>query len=265
MAVVLTGDVHHWIPSADRRHTSQTEAALSVEYAKIAARYGLKVTLFCTGRALRDDAADALPLLSMESVEIGGHGWDAFTPGWLYGSLRRLSGSPHGPTSWQRRTIKRTCAELVRFSGKPTRSWRNHAYVHDANTPRLLADAGIEVWSDEVDPTRPGPYLHRSGLVVLPMNTLPDHENLYHGDRTRASLGDVPALDPRVWRERVLEGVRLIVSQGGVATILAHPMCMKVVDNWETFEALCAGLAGYRSLFAIEAAESSTSTASTKT
>jgi hypothetical protein len=252
MAVVLTGDVHHWIPSADRRHTELSEAALSVEYAQIAGRHSLKVTLFCTGRALRDDAADATPLLSMENVELEGHGWDAFTPRWLYGPLRRLSGSPHGFAAWQRRTIARTCAELERFSGRRPRGWRNHGYVHDANTARLLAEAGVEVWSDEVDLARAKPYVDESGLVVLPMNTLPDHENLYHGDRSRASLGDVPSLDPSVWRERVLEGVARIHSRDGVATILAHPMCMKVADDWATFEALCAGLEEYESLFATE-------------
>lgn len=242
----------------------ETEAALAVQYARIAERFGLKVTLFFTGRALRDDAADALPLRSMEMVEIGGHGWYAFTPRWLNASLRRLSGSPHGHGFWQRRMIAGTCAAVERFAGKPARSWRNHAYVHDANTPRLLADAGIVAWSDEVDLTCAGPYLHETGLVVLPLNTLPDHENLYHGDRTPERLGDAPALHPSAWRARVLEGVELALAQGGVATILAHPLCMKVVDDWETFEALCAGLAAHRSFFATEAAEWSSSAATTK-
>jgi peptidoglycan/xylan/chitin deacetylase (PgdA/CDA1 family) len=261
MAVVLTGDVHHWISSADRRHTNESETAISVQYARIAARFGLKVTLFFTGRALRDDAADAQALLSMDTVEIAGHGWDAFTPRWLYGPLRRLSGSPHGYAAWQRHNIARTRAVLERFSGEPIRSWRNHGYVHDVDTPRLLAEAGVVTWSDYIDRARLHPYRHQSGVVVLPVNTLPDHENMYHGDRTVATLGAVPALDPSAWCASVLEDVELVVAQGGVATILAHPMCMKVVDDWATFEVLCEGLAGRRTLFAVEAAESSMLTA----
>lgn len=257
MPVVLTGDVHHHIPSADRRHAVESESALAVEYARIAELHGLKVTLFFTGRALRDDVADASPLLSMETIEIGGHGWDAFTPRWLYRPLALLSGSPHGYRSWQRHTIARTCAAVERFAGKPARSWRNHAYVHDANTPALLADAGIVAWSDEVDVARARPYLHETGLIVLPLNTIPDHENLYHGDRTPESLDDTPSLYPTEWCRRVLEGVDLVLADRGVATILAHPLCMKVVDDWGTFDALCAGLAGHRSLFATEAAEES--------
>jgi hypothetical protein len=256
MPVILTGDVHHYIPSSDRRHAVESESALAVQYARIAERHGLKVTLFFTGRALRDDATDAHPLLSMQSVEIGGHGWDAFMPKWLYRPLARASGSPHGYPSWQRRSITRTCAVVERFSAKPARSWRNHAYVHDSSTPRLLADAGIVAWSDEVDLARARPYVHDSGLVVLPMNTPPDHENLYHGDRTPESLGDMPSFSPAEWRTRVLEAVDTTHADGGVATILAHPLCMKVVDGWETFEALCAGLARHPSMFAAEAADS---------
>jgi len=255
MPVVLTGDVHHYIPSSDRRHAVESESALAVEYARIAERHGLKVTLFFTGRALRDDVGCALPLLSMESVEIGGHGWDAFTPWWLYRPLRRLSGSPHGYRSWQRRSIARTCAAVEGLAAKPARSWRNHAYLHDSSTPRLLADAGIVAWSDEVDLARKRPYAHETGLVVLPINTLPDHENLYHGDRTPETLGDTPSFYPAEWRARVLKAVDATIADGGVATVLAHPLCMKVVDGWETFEALCAGLAGRPSMFAAEAAD----------
>jgi len=255
MPVVLTGDVHHHIASADRRHAVESESALAVEYARIAERNGLKVTFFFTGRALRDDVADALPLLSMSNVEIGGHGWDAFTPRWHYRPHRRMSGSPHGYPWWQRRTIARTCAAVERFAGSPPRSWRNHAYLHDASTPRLLAEAGIVAWSDEVDLARARPYLHETGLVVLPMNTPPDHENIYHGDRTPETLGDTPSLYPADWQARVLEAVEVALADGGVATILAHPLCMKVVDGWATFEALCAVLASRTSLFATEAAD----------
>jgi hypothetical protein len=255
MPVVLTGDVHHHIPSSDRAHAAESESELALEYARIAEQHGLKVTLFFTGRALRDDVADALPLLSMENVEIGGHGWDAFTPRWLYRPLGRLSGSPHGPPSWQRRSIVRTCAVVERLTAKPVRSWRDHAYTRDANTARLLVDAGIVAWSDEVDLARRRPYAHESGLVVLPINTPPDHENLYHGDRTPETLGDTRSLSPAEWRTRVLEAVDATIADGGVATILAHPLCMKVVDGWDTFEALCTSLAGRPSMFATEAAK----------
>lgn len=254
MPVVLTGDVHHHIPSADRRHASESECALAVEYARIALEHGLRVTLYLTGRAVQDDREDARWLLSMDSVELAGHGWDAFQPRWLYRPLARMSGSPHGFRRWQRRTIARTCEAIESFCGRPVRSWRNHAYLHDLHTPALLAQAGIVTWSDDVDPARTHPYVHESGLVVLPINTLPDHENLYHGDRTPESVRDGSSVAADEWLQRVLGDVEYVHSQGGTATIMAHPLCMKVVDDWGTFRSLCAGLARYPSLQATEAA-----------
>jgi hypothetical protein len=260
MAVVLTGDVHHPIPSADRRHAAESESELAVEYARIAARHGLDVTLFVTGRAAARDLEDLRPLLSMENVEIGGHGWDAFYPQLRYRVLRRLSGSPQGPRLYQRHwTIGRTSATLERLTGRPVRSWRNHAYLHDAHTPHLLAEAGIVVWSDEVDLESPGPYRHRSGIAVLPMNTLPDHEHLFHGDLTPEALGDSSGRDvypPDEWCDRVCDRTAAIVQAGGTATILAHPLCMKVADDWASFERLCSFVARFPSLTATAAVES---------
>jgi hypothetical protein len=46
-----------------------------------------------------------------------------------------------------------------------------------------------------------------------------------------------------------------IIARGGVATILAHPLCMKVADGWRTFEHLCSSLSCYHSAWAVEAAE----------
>lgn len=259
MSVVLTGDVHHWIRSSDRTYAIQSESELGVEYARIAGRHGLKVTLFVTGRAVVDERDDLEPLLSLEHVEIGGHGWDAFQPTRLYAAIRRLGGSPHGPTSYQRSwTIGRTCAALGRFTGRPVRSWRNHAYQHDAHTPRLLAEAGVVAWSDEVDLESGGPYRHESGVVVLPMNTLPDHEHVFHGDLTPDALGDGSSREvypPGEWCDRVCRQTAAILESGGTATILAHPLCMKVADDWSSFERLCGFLAQFPSLTAVEAAE----------
>ena len=259
MSVILTGDVHQSISSSDRRHATESESELAVAYARIAASHGLQVTLFVTGRAAIDDRGDLEPLLGMENVEIGGHGWDAFYPQLAYRVLRRLSGSPHGPRVWQRRwTIGRTCATLQRYTGRPVRSWRNHAYQRDAETPRLLADHGVEAWSDEVDLNRPGPYRHPTGVAVLPMNTLPDHEHMFHGDLTPEALGDDSGREvytPAEWCDRVCRQTAAVVEAGGTATILAHPLCLKVADDWATFERLCAFVARFPSITAIQAAQ----------
>jgi len=258
MTVVLTGDVHHAIGSSDQRFVIQSEPVLSVEYAAIAARHGIKVTLFLTGRAVVEDGVAARDLLTMEHVEIGGHGWDALRPEWWHGLLSRLMGSPHGPPWLQQKMIQRTCIAIENCGHRPVRSWRNHAYRHDEHTPRLLAEAGITVWSDQVRSEQLKPHRHPAGILSLPINTLPDHEHLYHGARTPefvAIEGRGPSYPPDVWCDQVCAQVEKIVSAGGVATLLAHPICMKVADDFATFERLCIFLSSYPSLSASEAVE----------
>lgn len=257
MTIVLTGDVHQWIDSADRDYARETECALALDYARIAGSHGLKVTLFLTGLAIVEDPASVRALRAEENVEIGGHGWDSFRPRWRYNAYTRLFGSPHGVSAMQARMVRRTCATIEEATERGVLSWRNHAYQCDVHTPRVLADAGIRVWSDEVSRKRPGPYPHTSSITILPINTTPDHEHLYHGGQT---VETVPAArrsrydHPDAWLERVLEQAQSVVVGHGTATILAHPLCMKVVDDWRTFEQLCSRLSGYASAWAMETA-----------
>lgn len=253
MAIVLTGDVHHTIGSGDQQFIQQSEASLSVSYARIAASYDLKVTLFFTGRAIIEDSEDAKPLLSMDNVEIGGHGWNAFRPRWWHRMMNLLTGSPHGPAPLQRRMIQRTCRTIEQYTRRPVRSWRNHAYRCNQDTPWVLHNAGVVTWSDYVQPEKPGPFRHESGIVVLPINTLPDHENLLHGARTPERVnkeGRESSYSPDVWSNMVRDQIKAIAGDGGIATILAHPICMSIVDNFTTFERLCEFLSHYDSLSA---------------
>jgi hypothetical protein len=246
MSVVLSGDVHHWIPSADRANVRQSESELAVEYARIAGRHGLRVTLFVTGRAAIADRGDLEPLLTMEHVEVCGHGWDAFYPQLLHRVLRRQRGSPQGPRLWQRRwMITRTRATLERFTARPKRSWRNHAYLHDTKTPGLLAEHGVTAWSDEVDLDRTGP----TAIAVLPMNTLPDHEHMFHGDLTPEELGydsGRKLYTPAERCDRVCRQTAAIADAGGMLTILAHPLHEGSPTTGRPLSACVASWHGFR-------------------
>lgn len=255
MPIVLTGDVHQELGTEEQKFADKSEAALACTYAQIAANHGLKVTLFFTGRAIVENDNDARAILAMNNVEIGGHGWDALRPRWWHLMLRVLTGSPHGSDWMQRRMIQRTCSVIENHTGESVRSWRNHAYRHNRQTPYLLAATNIKVWSDEVNLDRMMPHRHPSGTLALPINTLPDHENMYHAERTREHViakNRGLSYSPEVWCNKVSTQVETITSTGGIATILSHPICMQIADDFKTFEHLCRNLSKHPSIWARE-------------
>ena len=76
--IFITGDVHNYLgPDLHRVHNCIDEGAAAVRYARLAAEFGLNVTLFVTGLALREQPDAFKTLASLGNVELGGHGWDS--------------------------------------------------------------------------------------------------------------------------------------------------------------------------------------------
>lgn len=247
--ICLTGDVHHHsYRGIDTWYSPFSEARLAIRYGEIAARYGVKVTLFITGKSCRQEPALIAELGRMPNCELGGHTYCAFRSPlhWLW---RRLGFGITGPVFFQARDIDKTVRAIHRLTGRRISVWRNHAYRHDQHTYALLADAGINIVSDHISPRATAPERISERLLSLPINTLADHEHLLHGKylpgRTRPErlAGRIGIHE---WLENTQETVRTIEDLGGIATILAHPLCMDVADGMQTFEELCRFLSQYR-------------------
>ena len=252
--VCLTGDVHHMsLRTRDQRSLGTTEAEAAGHYLTIAERWGLPITLFITGKLLEEEGAHVRALKDLGEVEFGGHTYDAFQSDWIYKISGRFIRAQNGPAFWQDRSVSKTKRLLEKSLTSKVLCWRNHSYRRDRNTPGILRRHGFVFWSDFVDPDCSAPY-EVDGLIRVPINTLPDHEHMLHGDTAKASLPMAnqhgqplprPTFTAREWVERILKQVEAIVSAGGVATVLAHPACMAIADNFVSFDALCRGLAVY--------------------
>lgn len=247
--ICLTGDVHHHsYRGVDTWYSPYSESRLALRYCDIAARHGVKATLFITGKACRQEPALIAELSRMPNCELGGHTYCAFRSPmhWLW---KRIGFGVTGPLFFQTRDIAKTVRAIERLTGKRIRVWRNHAYRHDQHTYTLLASAGIDIVSDHVSATATAPERFSEMLLSLPINTAPDHEHLLHGKylpgRTTPErlAGRLSIYD---WLETVQDKVRAIEAHGGIATILAHPLCMDVADGMQTFEELCRFLSHYR-------------------
>ncbi|MBN1766753.1 MAG: polysaccharide deacetylase family protein [Sedimentisphaerales bacterium] len=281
--ICLTGDVHHRSMNSLNQNyfaPGETEVKLARSYLDIARRYNLKVTLFITGRAFEEEFDDIQELFTFDNLEIAGHGYNANLPDfyyrfniftqkkWGYWFSRQyykyLKVLAHaGSNVYQHNDIKRTIHVIQDRTGRPLRSWRSHAYLQSDRIEELLARQGVKVISDEV---RKDDYFPRQSgaLVSLPVNTLPDHDHIFHGARTQEYYKQnkwkgndfgCEMVDVTQWLEIVKGQITDILSAGGIATVSAHPECMWLADRLVVFERLCRFLSQFRSLFVDEVTE----------
>jgi peptidoglycan/xylan/chitin deacetylase (PgdA/CDA1 family) len=190
--IYITGDVHNYLgPDLDAVHNCINESAAALRYARLAADFGLKVTLFVTGLAIREKPEQFRTILSLGNVELGGHGWDSFKNRRMRTALWSIFGSRYGPKGYQRYEIQKTLRAFKTHLDYSPRAWRGHAYYADENTYGLLYSAGIQVVSDEVvcfDQTEASIREMLPGLWSVPINTTPDHDTVVHGTMSQADI-----------------------------------------------------------------------------
>lgn len=252
MTVCITGDVHHMsMETRDQSYLDGTEVQAAIEYAEIAAEYDVPVTLFCTGKCVAEEPDAMKRLAAMDNVEIGGHNYWAFTTpvhtAWR--ALEKMTGgrigSWNGPKWFQSWEIERTIDVLESLDVNVT-AWRDHAYRHGEYTASLLALHGITHFSDAIGPDQR--VRQEDGVTVVPVNTPPDHEHVYHSFRTPefVSKGDFEgpfgnsSYKPNEWLNWVFESIQRWNEENEIATVLAHPACMELADGLTTFEKLCS-------------------------
>ncbi len=212
-----------------------------MKYAKISAKYGIRITMFLTGKACLEEPTDVKEISQMPHCEIGGHTFAAFRDPWsrIY---RKFFKTPWGNESHQMKDILKTIESIQSVTGERISVWRNHSYIQTVETPRLLEAAKIQWVSDEVNRQKRSWEPLSQYIKSLPINVQPDHEHLLHGTyqigKAKASKL-VGRISIGEWIEQVKVEVQEIVDRGGTATILAHPLCMEVADGMVAFEDLC--------------------------
>jgi len=252
--ICLTGDIHHQLNAPNQALIQTPEISLATNYLSITARYRLKTTLFITGKTFKESEKKIKEISHFNNLEIGGHTWSALKPAWLHSFFTLTTGSFYGPKSYQHRDIKRTLQIIKEKTGFQPVSWRTHSYQSDKNTVRLLEKNGVRILSDRVLVKKLKPYkIPNSNLISLPINVLPDHEHLYHGKRNEEQVRKLinkgwqddftnQSYQPDRYFEIIKQQVKKIEKQGGIATLLLHPICMKIVDNFQSFEKFCQWL-----------------------
>jgi hypothetical protein len=254
--VCVTGDIHQRsYRGTDTPFSPFSEVELAMKYAKIAEQYGIRITLFLTGKACLEEPMDVKRISQMHHCEIGGHTFAAFRDPWsrIY---RTFFKTPWGNELHQMKDIARTIESIQSVTGERISVWRNHSYIQTAETPQLLETAKIQWVSDEVNARKRSWEPLSQHIRSLPINVQPDHEHLLHG-KYQVGKSKNSKLVGRVtigeWVEKVKAEVEVIVGCGGIATILAHPLCMEVADGMVAFEDLCLFLQSFPNCWVSEA------------
>ena len=138
-------------------------------------------------------------------------------------------------------------------------------YMHGPHTERALASCGIRVCSDGVSRGGQGPLEHQTGVLNFPLNVMPDHEHLFHAERTpeyvswfvrRYNWSDDYGSDSyfiEEWTDRVLDELRDHESQGIVSNMLIHPITMYLCDKFRSFRRILDFLSRHETVFMSEA------------
>jgi len=255
--ICLTGDVHDMsLKTKDQIYLSGTEVDSANRYLQIAEEHDVNITLFITGRCVDEEPSKIREISKNDNTELGGHTYNCFRPEILYKFSNKFLGLRNGPAFMQKRDIRKTISVFKTSLGLKPLSWRDHGYRHDRNTVRMLKKTGIRFFSDEVTPDCTRPF-EIDDMCHVPINVLPDHDYIYHGSRMPGTFNENNLLSRPFrskgmsvddWFRVVKEQVKKITSSGGLATILAHPACMEISDNFKTFEHLCGFLSEYETI-----------------
>ena len=93
-----------------------------------------------------------------------------------------------------------------------------------------------------------GPERHPTGVLNFPLNVMPDHEHLYHAERTpewvarwvkRYNWSDDYGSESyfvEEWTDRVLEELREHEAAGIDSNMLIHPITLYLCDKFKSFE-----------------------------
>jgi len=266
--IFLAGDVHHMsLKTNDQKFLSLTEAQLVEKYLQIALDYGIKVTLFISGKTFIEEPKNIEKLLKYPNLEIGGHTWNCFKPFRLHQLYGLITNSFCGPYFYQERDIKKTVTIIEKFTGKKCLLWRGHANKYDKNTIKILNKYGVKILSSYLDPQ--GKIIKSDGLIIVLINILPDHSYIYiyHGYVGLKSPNIIKKLLKKIffknkkppfgvkiysvseWYNLVIEQIELKLQESGYICLLVHPACMEIVDGMETFRRLCKFLKNYKTYF----------------
>jgi hypothetical protein len=254
--ICLTGDIHHAsLRTGNQQHADRSEILIARAFLDLLEQANVPVTFFISGKCFVEEWSDLESICRHRLVEVGGHNFSCFQPEIVHRFWNKTVGSYNGPAWLQRRDARKTIDVIRARTGRTIRCWRNHMYMHGPHTETVLGDCGIELCSDGVCRATRGPVYDARGVYNFPINVIPDHEHIYHAERTpewvdrwvqRYAWSDDFGSDSYAveqWADLVLEGLERNEADGAISNMIIHPITMYLADGFRSFERILNYLA----------------------
>lgn len=245
--ICLTGDLHHMsLGTGNQQHSDISELKTAQLYLDILRQANVKVTFFISGLCFVEEWEDLAPIVNDPLVEIGGHNYNCFKPELWHRVWKKLIGSYNGPRWYQNLDTRRTISAVRKRTGKTIRVWRNHMYMHGPYTEKVLAGNGIVLVSDGVRKDTKRPIWDNRGIWSFPINVIPDHEHIYHAERTREWVAwwqkrynwsddfGPESYEIGEWADMVIQQLKENEERGAISNVIIHPITMYLADRFES-------------------------------
>lgn len=259
--IVLTGDIHHSsLKTGNQKACDISEIQVALKYLNLLSEANVKVTFFITGKSFSEEWDDLKLICENPLVSVQGHNYYCFQPEFLHRVWNKINGSYNGPEWFQRYDVNKTISIIEDKTGKKIDCWRNHMYMHGPYTDKVLAEAGIKICSDGVNRNAIKPVKSLYELYHFPINIIPDHEHLYHAERTPRWVknwlkryhwsDDFGSHSYFIdeWTEIVLDQLKHHEKEGIMSNMIIHPITMYLCDGFRCFRKILDYIASRQSI-----------------
>ena len=257
--ICLTCDIHHMsLNTGNQQFTNRSEVSIAAQFIEMLKQRKIRSTSFITGRCFEEEWDELKVICEDPFVEIGGHTYNCFVPELWHRAWNKLTGSYNGPRWHQNWDIQKTKNIILKRCGRSINSWRNHMYMHGPYTEELLAKNDIKICCDGVKRNSTSFENHASGVVNYPLNIIPDHEHLYHAERTpewvenwvkRYNWSDDYGSKSYYideWLEIMLAEIQNRESHGINSHILIHPITLYLCNGFDALEKIIDCISQYK-------------------
>jgi hypothetical protein len=256
--------------TGNQQHADRSEINIAADFISMLGKRNVKSTCFVTGRAFEEEWNDLKPICDDPLVEIGGHTYNCFMPELWHRGWNKLIGSYNGPRWHQNWDIQKTKNIIKQKTGRSINAWRNHMYMHGPYTEELLIKNDIQICCDGVQKSSAGMDTHSTGLLNFPLNIIPDHEHLYHAERTpewvrnwvkRYSWSDDYGSESYYfndWLNIVIDGIKEREAKDLVSHMIIHPITIYLCGGLPALTKVADTIAQYSTIQVSELSERNT-------